>query len=208
MDKTYNQMVDERLATDSPEVFRNFTQENAKHIVPAFIRSARQSITILGGSMPDEFYSDSTCDTSGREISRDGSKTSPNVFVSLFEAAERLAETLRDDGKIPIRIITLNSKDNEKIDAFVERTNHSVGKQVIKIIHARYTGHRGINHYLVVDHKRYRLEEPHQPFGDNPPDILKAEVCCNGPIKAQKLEASFDSIWCKLNKDEEEKQHD
>ena len=195
MEKTYNQLVDERLATESPEIFGNFSRENAKYIVPAFIKSAKQSVTILGGSMPDEFYADPNSDSSNQGMAGGESTVSDKMFVALEAAAKTLAATMKKDGEIPIRIITLDSDNNEAIDAFVKRVNQVLGKQVIKIIHARYTGRHKINHYLIVDHKRYRLEEPHRPFGGRPPEILKAEVCCNGPLKAQMMEESFNRIW-------------
>jgi len=200
MDNKYNMMVDERIANDSPEIFGNFSRENAKHIIQAFIRSAQQSVTILGGSMPDEFYTDLNSDASNGEKTGVGSSMSKSVFMSLAQAAGTLATTVQDDSTIPIRIIILDD-DDEEFDAFVEETNRSLNKQIIKVIHAQYHGRLPLNHYLVVDHKRYRLEKPHDPFHGIYPDILQAEVCCNDPRKAKKIEKSFNAIWKKLCKD-------
>ena len=51
-DNEYNQHVDKRLEEDSPEVFGNFSYENAKYIIPRFIESASESVTIFAGSIP------------------------------------------------------------------------------------------------------------------------------------------------------------
>ena len=199
--QAYNRLVDRRLATESPEVFGNFSLENSKHIVSAFIRSAKQSVTILAGSMREEFYSASESDAA--ECGKTGceSATSKRAFASLFHAAQSLAATKKTQGEFPIRIIMLEDRGTEKIDAFVEDTNRELGNDVIKIFHARYRLQR-TNHYLVVDHRRYRLEGLHESFDENVPPIWKAEVCCNGPRKAKKIEASFDAIWKKLTDEE------
>lgn len=199
--QAYNQLVDRRLATESPEVFGNFSIENAKHIVSAFIWNAKQSVTILAGSMREDIYSDSASDSAEFEKPDCESPTSKRAFASLFHAAQTLASTEIPPNKYPIRIIMLRDREREIIDAFVNDTNRELGKDVIKIIYARYRLPR-INHYLVVDHRRYRLEAPHDPFIQNLPPIWKAEVCCNGPRKAKKIEASFDAIWNKLTDEE------
>ena len=199
--KAYNQLVDRRLATESSEVFGNFALENSKHIISAFIRSAKQSVTILAGSMREEFYSAS--ESEAAECGKTGceSATSKSAFASLFHAAQTLAATKKTQDEFPIRIIMLEDRDREKIDAFVKDTNRELGNDVIKIYHARYRLQR-TNHYLVVDHRRYRLEELHESFAENVPPVWKAEVCCNGPRKAKKIEASFNAIWNKLRDDE------
>lgn len=52
-----------------------------------------------------------------------------------------------------------------------------------------------VQHYMVVDGKRYRLESEH----DNPvPDTVHAEVCCNGKAKSALLSGMFNSVWNRL----------
>ena len=97
------------------------------------------------------------------------------------------------------RIITIDGVQNPKFVEFAKKTNEDHRCPIVKIIEAKYKGNKKLKHYLVVDHKRYRLEEYHTPFGNKPPDILKAEVCCNDPVKSSIMENSFDRTWRMLS---------
>ena len=187
LDNEYNQQVDKRLEEDSPEVFGNFSYKNAQYIIPRFIESANESVTIFAGSIPEGFY------TSSKEPN-----DSP-LFGAIGKAAANIAEKKPQGADSSIRIITIDGVQNPKFVEFAKKTNEEHKCPIIKIIEAKYKGNQKLNHYLVVDHKRYRLEEYHTPFGNKPPDILKAEVCCNDPEKAEIMERSFNRIWSVLN---------
>lgn len=183
----YNRRVDQRLAEDSTEVFGNFSYENAQYIIPRFIESANESVTIFAGSIPEGFY------TASQE---------PNdtpLFSAIGKAAANIAEKNPQGAASSIRIITIDGVQNPKFVTFAKKTNEDHKCPIVKIIEAKYKGNKKLKHYLVVDHKRYRLEEYHTPFGNKPPDILKAEVCCNDPVKAAIMENSFNQVWTMLS---------
>lgn len=183
-------MVDKRLAEDSPEVFGNFSYENAKYIIPRFVSNAEESVSIFAGSIPGDFY--------GKSLGPEG--------IPFYEAIEKAVQNIvakrqqmKNVAESSIRIITIDDKKNPDLVQFAEATNKKYGVSVIKIIQAEYQGKEKLKHYLVVDHKRYRLEEAHESFRNGPPEILKAEVCCNNPDKATLMENSFNRIWSVLS---------
>lgn len=183
-DLDYNAKVDKRIRDHSPETFGNFTRENAKYIIPTFIKSARQSVEILSGSIPDGFYSDAA------------EEGHTSIFDALRLAADGIADANPAYPRPSIRILTL---DGEKRDG-VERVAAEINKKhagIIKVIQARYTGGMKMKHFLVVDREKYRLEEYHEPFSE-PPEVLKAEVCCNGPEKAGQMVRLFNALWEKV----------
>ena len=182
----YNRRVDQRLAEDSTEVFGNFSYDNAQYIISRFIESANESVTIFAGSIPDEFYKP-TKETGGSQL-----------FGAIGKAAENIATNNPLRAASSIRIITIDGVQNPEFVQFARKTNDEHGRPIIKIIEAKYKGNKQLKHYLVVDHKRYRLEDSHAPFGNKPPDILKAEVCCNDPVKSAIMENSFNQIWSML----------
>ena len=193
----YNRRVDQRLAEDSPEVFGNFSYENAQYIISRFVETAAESVTIFAGSIPADFYR-TTRGSDGCAF-----------FSAIGTAAQNIVEKGQKTAADAIRIITIDGNENQELVQFAKKTNESLGTPVIHIIQARYQGKEKLKHYLVVDHKRYRLEEYHEPFRDGPPSILKAEVCCNNPVKSIIMESSFNRIWTALSsrmaKEEKEK---
>ena len=184
---TYNRRVDQRLAEDSTEVFGNYSYENAKYIIPRFIESANESVSIFAGSIPDEFYT---------PTKEPGSSL---LFGAIGKAAANIAANNPQRAASSIRIITIDGVQNPEFVQFARKTNDEYGCPIIKIIEAKYKGNKKLNHYLVVDHKRYRLEDTHAPFGNVPPDILKAEVCCNNPVKSAIMENTFNQVWTMLS---------
>ena len=176
----YNQRFDKRLLTRSPEIFGNFTRENARYIIPQFLKSATRSVEILSGSLPDGFYS----------------SIPVNGNVSSFDALEIAAENISKNAQYTrpsIRILTLDGMKSEQLESLTDRIN---GKHpgIMQVIEAKYSGEPRMKHFLVVDGERYRLEEYHPPFAE-PPSVLKAEVCCNGPTKAAAMETLFNTLW-------------
>lgn len=186
---TYNRMVLERIQTDSPEIFGNLTPENARFIVPAFIQAAKESVVIFSGSMPPWFYNE------------EDSVAGAPILDVIREAAKRIHEKFAENAAGAIRIITVNGVSDPDLDFFsdeIEKENGGVA--VVKIIQAAYRGDpRTLQHYIVVDHRRYRLEATHDQCRDTKLDAVMAEVCCNGPVKAKRLEEAFDAIWSALD---------
>ena len=179
-DLDYNEKVDKRLRDRSPEVFGNFTRENAQYIIPTFIQGAKKSVEILSGSIPDGFYSDTPGE--GRM----------SIFEALQKAADGIA-TNPDYARPSIRILTLDGVRHDGVENIAKSINEK-HNGIIEVIQARYTGNLQMKHFLVVDEERYRLEEYHEPFTE-PPAILKAEVCCNGPEKAGRMVRLFNALW-------------
>ena len=180
VDKTYREMVDEKLSTNSSEIFGNFSPEHAGYIIAQFISKAQRSIEILSGSFADTFY--------------EGIDIEP----LLKQAADRLQS---NNGQI--RIITINGERCNKLEAIANRINGE-NRQVIAYIPAQCNDPDKVNHFMVVDDRLYRLEELHEvkPEGQTP-ECVKAEVCCNGPQKAAALRNRFDTVWNQISSPQE-----
>lgn len=174
-DYRYNAMVDQYIKDDSPVVFGNFTASHASHIITRFLESAQMSVAVLSGSFADAFY--------------DGLA----IEILLEQTARRLSA---NNGHI--RIITSSGSSCNRLMALCNRINAALQREdnpVIQYIPARYSGTKPLKHFMVVDAKRYRLEEPHPSNGIQIPEYVKAEVCCNGRKKASELLESFEAIW-------------
>lgn len=178
-DYRYNAMVDQYIKDDSPVVFGNFTASHASHIITRFLETAQISVAVLSGNFADAFY--------------DGLA----IEFLLEQTARRLSN---NNGHI--RIITTSGSCSNRLVGLCDRINAALPARnndpVIQYIPARYSGKNPLKHFMVVDAKRYRLEEPHSSKGNQIPDYVKAEVCCNGRKKASELLESFDAIWCVL----------
>ena len=174
-DYRYNAMVDQYIKDDSPVVFGNFTASHASHIITRFLESAQISVAVLSGSFADAFY--------------DGLA----IEFLLEQTARRISN---NNGQI--RIITASGSSCDRLTLLCNKINASLqrtGNPVIQYVPAKYSGTNPLKHFMVVDAKRYRLEEPHSSNGNQIPDYVKAEVCCNGRKKASELLESFDAIW-------------
>ena len=170
-DADYRAMVTSNIKTDSSEVFGNLTTGHATFIIQSFIESAKESISILSGSFNDAFYDGDT------------------LLKALKEAAKRI------NIQNAIRIITVEKESKRLLD-FIQQANKEIGKPVISYISTKYTGTEPLNHFLLVDGKRYRIEEPHGEFDSSKkPDIVKASVCCNDTKSVKPWQDFFDSIW-------------
>ena len=183
IDQKYRDMVDAKLAANSSEIFGNFSTEHAGYIIAQFISKAEKSIEILSGGFADSFY--------------DGISVCP----LLEQAAERIK---RNGGKI--RIITIDGIRSKHLTDMAEEINKNCNcednENVIVYLPASCDNPEKMNHYMVVDDMRYRLEEPHEFVGKgDAPKCVKAEICCNGPQKAALLLQRFNSAWSQLTGD-------
>lgn len=92
VDEEYCRKVDEYIATDSPVVFGNYSQAHAACVIQKFLESAKDSVVILSGDFPGDFYQN-----------------------GILEAIKSAAERLKDKKKV--RIITLNGNTDSKLNA-------------------------------------------------------------------------------------------
>ena len=170
----YTQQVEGRLMTDSTEVFGNFSPENANYIIPRFIESAKELVSVFIDRIPGD----------------------ATMFYEAVKAAA--ANIMRHNPQRAvesIRIITVDGKKHPALIQTAEEANAQLRCKVVRVVETRYNKDKPLNTYVVVDHKRYRLEDSHKPFKGEPPDILKSEVSCNNPTKAVIMESSFNRLW-------------
>ncbi|NLD37900.1 MAG: hypothetical protein GX654_13615 [Desulfatiglans sp.] len=171
----YDEMVKNLIKVDSPLIFGNISPEHAKFIITSFINSAKQSIEILSGSLCEPFYNG----------------------IDFYKYLKESSQKIKSPNKI--RIITLSDVDYKAIQENFDTINKEIGCNVISYHPCKYVGDNPIQHFMVVDGKRYREEEPHQDFESNMPNNIKASVCCNGPEKAGELLTRFNIVWNSLN---------
>ncbi len=169
----YQRKLYELLYTDSEAILPNYSQEHAKCIIRAFLDAAENTIVFLSGDFGAGIYK-------GGEI-RD----------SLAAAVRR---------GVDVRVISLGQDDASKeCLAKLDAELHPGSEPPVK---GRFSYKLGvvregaqIQHYMVVDSKRYRLESYHEmPV----PDSVHAEVCCNGKAKAAMLTNMFNTVWNRI----------
>jgi len=171
-DTDYNKIVDEYLSTNSTKVLGNYLPEHARYIISSFIKNANYSIDILSGECNDIFY--------------DNNK----IWQILKNSAKKIAQ---NNGYI--RIITADGVVCKKLKSIIDEINSENKKVFAYYRPALYEGKKKLNHFLIVDEMRYRLEDVHEKKHNGIPDVVKAEVCCNGTKKAEELKSFFDGIW-------------
>lgn len=143
----YKADVDGFFRDNSPKVFGNYTQDHANYVIHKLLESAENSMVLLSGKYPCDFYD---------ELCKD------------FESAvERIA---RSHGTV--RIITADGTINEKLLQFAEKH-----KEVVEYRPAKYNGEVPISHFMVVDGKRYRLERPHEVVDNAPDPVNAEVCC-------------------------------
>ena len=165
----YQQDLNNCLYSDSTAIFSNYCQAHAKCIIRSFFDAARESIEFLSG----DFGADVFC--------------KGPIHNSIVEAVRR---------GVRVRVISLNTDEKSKacVDDLSRETAEAAngGKGSFGCVFSRVRDGARIQHYMVVDRKRYRLESCHP---DHQVDNVHAEVCCNGPAKAATLCGMFDDIW-------------
>ncbi len=170
MNKEYREMVDRNLENNSSEIFGNFSREHAEYITASFIAKAEKSIEILTGNFDDDLYDNISVET------------------LLEEAARRIKV------KSAIRVISLNGKDSLRLKVLIDRLDNDEDEGIHGVVVQKAgmcANPDQVNHYIVVDQMRYRLEEPHELR----PARVKAEVCCNGKVRSAQLRGGFNRAW-------------
>ena len=157
----YRNMVNKKMAGNSPEPFASFSMENAGYIRTLFLDEAEYQVDILAFGFEDLLYG--------------------SYPFLLKKAAERLH---RNGGKI--RVVTINGEKDPNLEAM----NQIDGFEYIPA-HCKFP--EKVNFYMVVDGKRYHLEQLRHNGG-----YSYAEVCCFGPKKAAELISFFDELWNSL----------
>lgn len=170
----YTQQVEDRLMTDSTEVFGNFSSENANYIILKLIESAHESVSVFIDRIPGD---------------------ASRFYEAIRTAAANIVRHNPQGAVESIRIITVDGKKHPELIQTAEETNTRLRCKVVGVIETRYNKDKPLNTYVVVDLKRYRLEDSHKPFKGEPPDILKSEVSCNNSTKAVIMESSFNRLW-------------
>ena len=154
------------LKHDSNTMFKTYTKEQSIFIIELFFKYSISDIIILSGIFPEYLY-----------MNNDASLLKD--VISRFRLIS---------GKI--RVITLNGNNNNL---------ENLAKSTDGILEYRKAYIENINikipHFMVVDGKRYRLEDIHEMNPEN----LVSQICCNDIMTAKQLTDYFNSLWQKLN---------
>ena len=171
----YQARLTKLMLENSPAIFANYSRAHARCIIRTFFENATSSISVLSGDFGNNFY-------------------------RLYDIKQALLKAIASGVKI--RVISLCAEKNslaaidslqEEIKSLKESDQSIKGGLEVKFATVK-TGAQ-VKHYMVVDDKRYRLEDVHT---DNMESPVHAEVCCNGPSKASALNLAFNSVWNRL----------
>lgn len=174
----YDKMVDDLLNQSSSVVFANHAIDHVAYVFEKLLFSAQKNIRMLTGSFAEIFYNRKT----------------------IIDALRNAALKLNQEGSI--KIITTDKCSDESIEMLnniFNRINTDCGKNIIEYIPAIFDGKKNeIHHFVIVDNKRYRIEEPHEPFSPDNFQPVKARVCFNDEVLANDRAKLFDNIWDSL----------
>ena len=165
----YQAELTKLMLADSPAIFANYSRAHARCIIRTFFDSARSSVSVLAGDFGNDFY------------------RLPDVRDALRRAVANGAH---------VRVISLCVEEHSK-NAVIEFRDelNGLNKGTIEVRFGVVRPGAQVKHYMVIDDKRYRLEDVHLDGADAP---VHAEVCCNGPGKAAALNVSFNNVWSRL----------
>ncbi len=84
-------------------------------------------------------------------------------------------------------------------DASFKEINDRCGKEIIKYIAAEPVNKKSaLPHYILVDNKMLRLEEPHEQTNIVDSAPIKAKACFNDPTFTKGMSMSFDKLFLSL----------
>lgn len=168
----YQAKLDRLMLEDSPSVFANYSRAHARCIIKTFLSAAKEKVDILAGDFGNDFY------------------RQEDVRGTIEKAVNKGA---------CIRVISLGTSPESKswVASLAKEVNVSQDGGRARFLYkfARVRSGAQVKHYMIVDGKRYRLEDYH----DEGSKLVHAEVCCNGPEKAFFLTRAFDEVWNKLS---------
>lgn len=165
----YQAKLNKLISEDSPAIFANHSRRHARCIIRTFLSGARESADILAGDFGNDFYQ------------------YPDIRAAVLKAVDNGSQ---------IRAISLGTEKDSKafIESVVDKANSGTRKGRIQVKFAKVRPGTRVKHYMVIDGKRYRLEDYH----DEGSKTVHAEVCCNGIEKAMMLTHTFENVWSKL----------
>lgn len=165
----YQAQLNRLILEDSPAIFANHSRRHARCIIRTFLSGAQKSANILAGDFGNDFYQ------------------YPDIREAILKAV---------DNGCHVRVISLETKEQSK--AYIEKLEKAIKDAYPKarfgVKFAKVRPGARVKHYMVIDDKRYRLEDYH----DEGSNTVRAEVCCNGKVKAATMTRFFDSIWNRL----------
>lgn len=165
----YQARLSKLMLEDSPAIFANYSRAHARCIIRTFFESARNSVSVLAGDFGNDFYQ------------------LPDIRDALRRAVANGAQ---------VRVISLGTgKCSMDAVAAIVRDLNAMRAGAIEVRFGVVRSGAQVKHYMVIDDKRYRLEDVHSDCANEP---VHAEVCCNGPGKAAALNVSFNNVWNRL----------
>lgn len=172
----YQERLDRLLFSESPDIFANYSQPHAKCIFRTFFSVAKESIDCLSG----DFDSGIFCEP----------EIADELRCAVIRGARVRIISLGTSSESRNHLVELKKELDEKAKASGKDGSFDYKLGVVLDANAK------VQHYMIVDKKRYRLEAPHPaPVCED----VHAEVCCNGPAKGAYLTRDFDSIWERLS---------
>lgn len=168
IDKEYKQIVEEAIKKEQNFDIPNTTLNHAVFLSQKLLSCAERDVKILTGELSSNYYS---------RVRDELEKTADRFHVSKMQGA--------------IKVIIWEEGSEQNTDF---KTLQSKYKDVIEVKNARQTFSTGINHFLVSDSKRYRIEDSHTR-DDVINENVKGRANFNNPDEAKLYNNAFDNIW-------------
>ena len=161
------------IKKDPNAVFRNHSYYDALLLSMAMINHADESFYMFIGD--------------GAEVFIEQMKDEFRAMLTRFKTGE--------GGRREARIIILSTEKNE-FSLFKELAVEFKNLFAFLSIPIKREDAKGYRHFTITDGKMYRLEEPHEPVGnDTLADTIRAEVAFNNKYVVKYLEEVFESYW-------------
>ena len=171
----YQARLTKLMLENSSAIFANYSRAHARCIIRTFFENATSSVSILAGNFGNDFY-------------------------RLSDIKQAIITAVKNGVKIRVISLCTNQDSidaitslNDEIEALRKNDDSIDGELKVKL--ATVKSGIQVKHYMVVDNRRYRLEDIHSDGIESP---VHAEVCCNGPSKASALNLAFNSVWDRL----------
>lgn len=165
VEQEYIQIVEEAIRRDLDVDIPNSTFEHAKFLTSKLLESATKEVKILSGSLNEVLY----CGKIN------------NIFKSLLER------------RVNIKIVIWHDTKKSTLDSLKALGGNLEIKVANRPKEPRF--YENIKHFLVVDNKAYRIEEPHSPQEECKPFEVKGTANFNRPQMAEVLTKAFDGLW-------------